>query len=61
VTLNRTQAALLRPLVRLQVSILEDLHQAQVQTLPAGDDSWADTAEELEQLRGALLQLEGIR
>jgi hypothetical protein len=60
-TLTTTQAALLRPIVRLQVSILEELHHAQVQILPPGDDSWADTAEELEQLRGALMQLEGIR
>jgi hypothetical protein len=61
VKLTTTQAALLRPLVRLQVSILEELHCAQVQTLPPGDDSWADTADQLTHLRGALVQLEAIR
>ena len=60
-TISTTQAALLRPILRVQVSILEELHQAQVQTLPPGDDSWADTADELTQLRHVLDQLEAIR
>lgn len=60
-TITAPQAALLRPIVRLQVSILEELHAAQVQTLPPGDDSWADTADELAQLRHVFQQLETIR
>lgn len=60
-TLTTTQAALLRPILRVQVSILEELLQVQVQTLPPGDDSWAETADELANLRHVLEQLEAIR
>lgn len=56
-----TQAALLRPLLRVHLQTLQDLLEAQIQALPPGDDAWADSSEELHQLYHVLNQLEGVR
>jgi len=59
--ISTTQAGLLRPLLRVHLQTLRDLLEAQVQSLPPGDDSWAYTSEELHQLHHVLNQLEGVR
>jgi hypothetical protein len=60
-TINAMQAALLRPVLRVHLHTLRDLLEAQVQALPPGDDAWANTFEEVDQLHHVLNQLEGVR
>jgi hypothetical protein len=52
------EIALLVTVLRPRVEALAELHAAQVQALPPGDDSWADTEEALELCSGALRKLE---
>ena len=59
--ISTTQAGLLRPLLRVHLQTLRDLLEAQVQALPPGDDTWADTSDEVCQLQNVLQQLEGVR
>jgi|LakMenEpi03Aug12_release.lakeMendotaPanAssembly.Ray.scaffolds.fasta_scaffold1669030_2 hypothetical protein len=55
------EAALLAQLLRPRVQLLTDLLAAQVQALPPGDDSWADTEIQLEVAAAALQKVEAIR
>jgi hypothetical protein len=59
--INTTEAALLAALLRPRVTALSELLAAQVQCLPPGDDSWADTEDQLETAQGALAKVEAIR
>jgi hypothetical protein len=60
-TITPTEAALLAALLKPRVSALTELLQAQIQALPAGDDSWADTEDQLETASTALAKVEAIR
>jgi hypothetical protein len=60
-TINTTEAALLAALLRPRVTALSELLAAQVQCLPPGDSSWADTEDQLETARAALSKVEAIR
>lgn len=55
--LTPQQAAALVPLATERLTILRELHAVQVETLPPGCDSWADTAEQIDALHGALISL----
>lgn len=55
------EAALLAQLLRPRVQLLTELLAAQVQALPPGDDSWADTEDQLELAAAALQKMEAIR
>lgn len=59
-TLATEERALLLQLLRPRVQTLADLLDAQVATLPPGDDSWTDTAERLAVARGALVKLQEV-
>lgn len=52
------ELAMLAQVMRPRVQTLADLHAAQVQSLPEGDASWADTAEELATAEGILQKVE---
>lgn len=58
-TLTPPQAAAVRPLLRERLTILRELHAVQVAHLPPGSDAWADTAEQIDHIHGALMVLEG--
>lgn len=60
-TITATEAALLAALLRPRVEALEELLSAQVQSLPPGDDSWADTEDALNTAAGALRKVEALR
>jgi len=60
-TITPTEAALLAALLKPRVSALTELLQAQIQALPPGDDSWADTEDQLETASTALAKVEAIR
>lgn len=57
-TLTAEEKALLLELLRPRAQTLAQRLADQVRTLPVGDDSWAETAEELAITRGALSKLE---
>jgi hypothetical protein len=60
-TISTTEAALLAALLRPRVTALSELLAAQIQCLPPGDSSWADTEEQLETAQAALSKVEAIR
>jgi hypothetical protein len=60
-TLTPAQAAAVAPMVRERIAILRELQAVQVESLPPGSDAWADTAETIDHLHGALMTLEGFR
>jgi hypothetical protein len=59
--LTTTEAALMAALLRPRVETLGELLAAQVQGLPAGDDTWADTEDELNTAERLLRKVEAIR
>lgn len=56
-TLTYREAELLVQLLRPRAALLHELLEVQVQILPAGDSSWADTSEALEVANGALIKV----
>lgn len=54
---NQHETDLLAGMLRIRVQVLEDMLADQIQTLPIGDDSWADTTEQLHTCRSALLKV----
>jgi hypothetical protein len=52
---------MLLQMLRPRVDVLSELLAAQVQALPPGDASWADTEEALEVCSAALYKLEAIK
>lgn len=58
--LTRPEAKLLAQALRPRLQALLELRAAQVQALPIGDTSWADTEEALELCSGAMQKLEAI-
>lgn len=61
ITLTPNEAALVAALLRPRVEALEELLVAQVESLPPGDDAWADTEDQLHAAEGALRKVEGFR
>lgn len=59
--LTTAEVAMLLQVLRPRVHVLSELLAAQVQALPPGDASWADTEEALEVCSAALHKLEAIR
>ena len=59
-SINPAEAALLRALLRPRVTALAELLAAQVQCLPPGDSSWADTEDQLETAQSILSKVEAI-
>jgi hypothetical protein len=59
--INPLEAALLAQLLRPRVALLTELLAAQVQALPPGDDSWADTEDQLQIAAATLQKVEAIR
>jgi hypothetical protein len=57
---TQPEAQLLARALRPRLQALLELHAAQVQALPIGDTSWADTEEALELCSGAMQKLEAI-
>jgi len=51
------EARLLEALLRPRLHLLNELYEAQVQALPPGDSSWADTQDALRVTSGALVKL----
>jgi hypothetical protein len=60
-TFTTTEAALLAALLGPRIEALADLHRAQVQALPPGDCSWAETEEELERAACCLAKCEALQ
>jgi hypothetical protein len=56
-TITRKEAELLVQLLRPRTALLHELLEVQVQALPAGDDSWADTQDALRVANGALIKV----
>ena len=56
--LTPQQAAALVPLATERLTILRELHAVQVEHLPPGSDAWAETAEQLDTLHGAVIALQ---
>jgi hypothetical protein len=61
VTITSTEAALLAALLRPRVEALSELLAVQIQALPPGDDSWADTEDQLNTAAGVLQKVEALR
>jgi len=59
--LTDAEVAMLLQMLRPRVDVLSELLAAQVQALPPGDASWADTEEALEVCSAALYKLEAIK
>jgi hypothetical protein len=55
------EARLIAQLLRPRVTALSELLAAQVQCLPPGDSSWADTEDQLEAAQAILSKVEAIR
>jgi hypothetical protein len=51
------EARLLEALLRPRAHLLAELFEAQVQALPPGDSSWADTQDALRVTNGALVKV----
>ena len=58
--LNQEQAAFVAAALAPRVQALEELLASQVQDLPAGNDDWASTADQLDLCRSALIELHNI-
>jgi hypothetical protein len=56
-TITRKEAELLVQLLRPRTALLHELLEVQIQALPAGDDSWADTQDALRVANGALIKV----
>ncbi len=56
-TITRKEAELLVQLLRPRTALLHELLKVQIQALPAGDDSWADTQDALRVANGALIKV----
>jgi hypothetical protein len=59
-SLNQEQARAAAAALAPRVQALEELLAAQVQDLPAGNDDWASTADQLDLGRSALIELHNI-
>ena len=59
-TLTKPEAQLLTQALRPRLQALLEMHAAQVQALPIGDTTWADTEEAIELCSGALQKLEAL-
>lgn len=59
--LTTTEREMLAELLRPRVHALLELHQTQIQCLPPGDSSWAETAEALERHTALLMKLQAHR
>jgi hypothetical protein len=56
-TITNKEAELLVQLLRPRTALLHELLEVQIQALPAGDDSWADTQDALRVAHGALIKV----
>lgn len=56
-TITRKEAELLVQLLRPRTALLHELLEVQIQALPVGDDSWADTQDALRVANGALIKV----
>jgi hypothetical protein len=56
-TITNKEAELLVQLLRPRTALLHELLEVQIQALPAGDDSWADTQDALMVANGALVKV----
>ena len=57
VAINAAEAALLVAILRSRATMLNKLLDAQIQQCPAGDGSWADTADALEVTNSVMIKL----
>ena len=55
--ITRKEAQLLEALLRPRAHLLHELLEAQIQALPPGDASWADTQDALRVTNGALAKV----
>lgn len=56
-TITRKEAELIEALLRPRAHLLHELLEIQIQALPPGDDSWADTQDALSVANGALVKV----
>ena len=56
-TITRKEAQLIETLLRPRAHLLHKLLEIQIQALPPGDDSWADTQDALRVANGALVKV----
>lgn len=56
-TITRKEAELIEALLRPRAHLLHELLEIQIQALPPGDDSWADTQDALRVANGALVKV----
>lgn len=56
-TITNKEAELLVQLLRPRTALLHELLKVQIQALPVGDDSWADTQDALRVAHGALIKV----
>lgn len=56
-TITRKEAQLIETLLRPRAHLLHELLEIQIQALPPGDDSWADTQDALRVANGALVKV----
>lgn len=56
-TITNKEAELLVQLLRPRTALLHELLEVQIQALPVGDDSWADTQDALRVAHGALIKV----
>lgn len=56
-TITNKEAELLVQLLRPRTALLHELLEVQIQSLPVGDDSWADTQDALRVAHGALIKV----
>lgn len=61
INFTQPEAQLLARALRPRLQALLELHAVQVQALPIGDTSWADTEEALELCSGAMQKLEAVQ
>jgi hypothetical protein len=56
-TITRKEAQLIEALLRPRAHLLHELLEVQIQALPPGNDSWADTQDALRVTSGALVKV----